>query len=292
MALATMRLARQSSAGFILAIALWSLTYDISAATAAGVEPMITNRPLFSIPFFLNTGRDRPTHVHLFVSGSKGARWLHYQERTAEEQRFDFRAGEDGTYWFVVRTDRERNRPTKDTPPEKIVVVDQTQPKIDLTVSSTPRGDLKASWLAEDLYIDPTTFHLEYRVDDGDWQRVVTADPRSFGDEANRRLAGNTEWSVAVGAIQVDVRAEILDRAGNSSVATRSVALQQAASPIANQPNDQLLQPTPEKSSVDTTSVQTSTPDLPPPGSAGLARRLRTTVEIRIVGLGVARVYA
>ena len=91
------------------------------------VEPIVTKERLFSIPYYLNPNTQRPAEVHLYVSGDQGDNWFHYQKRLPEQGKFDFQAGEEGTYWFVVRTDRDSRRPDKSALPEKIVTVGPVQ---------------------------------------------------------------------------------------------------------------------------------------------------------------------
>ena len=198
---------------------------------AHGVTPITTQQRLFSIPFFLNPNSQQPAEIHLFVSGDQGDNWFHYQGRRPDQRKFDFQAGEDGTYWFVVRTEHQANKPNKpnkSTKPEKIVVVDQIQPDLELSLQIGPTGELIASWQAEDVTLDQQSFRLAYRSSATQtWQPVVV--PNKLTVSTGSKTNGRQSWSVSRDATNIEVKAEISDQAGNTRQISRHVSLLSSA---------------------------------------------------------------
>jgi hypothetical protein len=164
---------------------------------------------------------DPPGEVQLFVSGDLGRRWSLYQTRPTTAHKFDFQAGQDGEYWFVVGSDRNRAKPQPGTKPDKIAVVDTQRPRVELRVEQIAAGKITASWSADDAHLDAQTFRLSYRLDaDEDWKAVEVVLPRS----SETLFSGEASWMVSHPQQPVAVRAEICDRAGNASEISRTVS--------------------------------------------------------------------
>lgn len=185
------------------------------------VAAVVTRQTLFSIPFAVEDQAQRPSEIYLFVSGSRGKRWSFYQKRPARDGKFDFQAGRDGEYWFAVGTDIVRISPDQNTRPEKIVIVDTELPKIDLEVVALQPGRLSAKWFAVDPTLSSSTFRLTYQTESSpEWKRIDVILPR---DQANE-FDGEVSWMVnETGTIEV--KAEIMDRAGNVGSVVRSAPL-------------------------------------------------------------------
>ena len=67
-------------------------------------ETLITKNDTFFVPFTTPLDEHQASVVELFVSGDQGENWTLYQQRGPAENRFSFRAGADGEYWFSIRT--------------------------------------------------------------------------------------------------------------------------------------------------------------------------------------------
>jgi hypothetical protein len=114
----------------------WFVTVAIlsqaGATPPALPEPITTQQPMFAIPFRVDRGDDparQPVEVQLLVSTDRGTHWQFYARAQPTEQRFMFRAGVDGEYWFAIRTvDRSgRTRPETIAGPGLRVLVDSKQ---------------------------------------------------------------------------------------------------------------------------------------------------------------------
>ena len=141
-------------------------------------DPTVINKKLFSIPFYIDPRRTSPREVCLYVSADRGATWNLYQTRPAAGRRFDFHAGADGEFWFVVRSTQPADRPARAAAPEKVVVVDTKPPQLSLTARQVGPGRVVANWLAEDFFLDASSFTLTYQSNrDAEWKTIRTVRP-------------------------------------------------------------------------------------------------------------------
>ena len=192
-----------------------------------GVEPIVTQERLFSIPFYLNPRQPLPSELSLYVSGNKGRQWTLYQKRTPDQQRFDFQAGDEGEYWFVVRTPFTSINPSEQSSPEKIVVVDQTDPQLEVKIEQGSSGQIKAKWTAQDSYLDTSTFRINYQnPGDETWHPVTVRLPVTTGDS---KFEGDVTWLAEAEQGDVIVRVEVNDRAGNEALFQETITLHSIA---------------------------------------------------------------
>lgn len=260
---------------------------EFPTRTKATVVPILTRQRLFSIPFYLNPQVRPPQEVLLFVSGDQGQTWSLYQRRRALDQKFDFQAGGDGEYWFVVRTDQDGQPPDSNVKPEKIVVVDTVAPELTVTVDVTPSGSLQGRWHAADENLDHTTFRLQYQVPGEDQWLPVTVDLPS-PEPQRTEYDGRVSWTVLQRQGSVRVRAEVLDRAGNSAEYDEQIELRagvpaplagtfspgvdgrQRERPLINSPPPLpwTIDSTASEKPNDVHGTETGAPELPPPASA------------------------
>ena len=256
------------SIGCLSTIALLAQPLMADASQRPGLpQPVLTSNRLFAIPFYLNPNSRTPQRVVLFVSGDKGQSWTLYQRRTAQFRKFDFHAGEDGEYWFVVRT-AEQPHPNAVTLPEKIVIVDQQKPELDMKVELSPDGELTAQWTVNDPNLDAKTFRLEYRQpNDGHWRPVTVSKPPP---EASSSYIDDVSWVPPQAEGDLLVRAEVLDDAGNPAVLEKRVRTYPTAT--ARRPTDEAsvvdaqpaprTGPAPASTPSDLTYPKPSAPDL------------------------------
>ena len=192
-----------------------------------GVEPIVTQERLFSIPFYLNPRQPLPSELSLYVSGNQGRQWTLYQKRTPDQQRFDFQAGDEGEYWFVVRTPFTSINPSEQSSPEKIVVVDQTDPQLEVKIEQGSSGQIKANWKALDSYLDTSTFRITYQnPGDETWHPVTVRLPVTTGDST---FEGDVAWLAEAEQGDVIVRVEVNDRAGNEALFQKTITLHSIA---------------------------------------------------------------
>lgn len=193
-----------------LAIFLVAVLTGFSTNSARAAEPVFTNKPRFRIPFKFDAAemqKLQPREVQLHVSNDRGLRWQQLQSANPTAGKFDFEAPSDGEYWFGVKTLDSQNRlfPRDNTEPGLKVIVDTTQPNLELRLREVERGKVQLTWYADDTHLDPTTLRLEYmQTGANNWQQVSIVPQAS----------GQTTWSVPRGGF-VAVRGTVGDSAQN-----------------------------------------------------------------------------
>ena len=208
-------------------------TWSASAKTAGdrNPRPKLTRQPSFYIPFQLSAQHaSEPVEVHLYVSADQGAKWEPFQQQKINAERFRFTAPADGEYWFAVRTVDRRGQliAHQGWRPELIVIVDTQKPQLDLKVEVDSHGNTRASWTAQDPNLAAHSFRLQYQEPRTQrWQDVKVRTPnredwrQSWEQEAN--------WWLQAAGHDVLVRAEVLDRAGNSTLVTKNLSVMRVA---------------------------------------------------------------
>ena len=132
--------------GFLAVAVLAEVGADASTAPTNLPKPVVMRQSLFAIPFRVDQGGNparQPVEVQLHVSTDHGTHWQLYAKAPPTQQRFLFRVGGDGEYWFAIRTvDRSGQaqpesiagpglRVLVDTKPAKpIATARQTQPPV------------------------------------------------------------------------------------------------------------------------------------------------------------------
>jgi len=197
---------------------------------AARPKPLPTNRRSFFIPVTVDrSSREHvPAEVHLLVSADQGKTWSTYARQTPDSKGFQFQGRDDGEYWFASRTldAQGRAKPAGDVEPELRIVIDSTQPKIELDTAVGASGEAKAAWRISDPNIAFESVRVEYQSGDAlrpSWQTVSV-------DAADQKLVsgmliGSAAWSPQTTSRAIDVRIIAHDRAGNVATDTRRVFL-------------------------------------------------------------------
>ncbi len=165
---------------------------------------------LFRIPFQANTG-GRIKQLQLYVSQDQGKSWHPVVTVTPEQRHFDFRAPQDGLYWFAVRTVDQDNRAIPLTmegvQPGLRVIVDTRPPVIHLTGLPPRDGDVGVAWEVRDDNLDAASLRLDYHlVGSPDWLPLA----------ADLTASGQRYWRPATNG-PVEVRLRARDRADNWS---------------------------------------------------------------------------
>jgi hypothetical protein len=200
-------------------------------------EPIVTRQMAFSVPFQVEQAQNpaqEPVEVQLHLSTDQARTWQLYSKVRPDQKSFLFRCAGDGEYWFTVRTLDKAGalHPSVDRAPILRVVVDTLPPNLQLRATRGSDGQIIAQWEIQDANLKPESLIVQYRVSPTQpWQAVAV-------DRQNMRYAGPvltgevTWWpNATTGSIQV--RAEVIDAAGNPAVSHAQVALDAAAAPPA-----------------------------------------------------------
>jgi hypothetical protein len=195
-----------------------------------GQNPIETtaNRREFRIPFSPVPAAQNLKQLQLFVSTDQGRTWFPSAIVAPDQQKFNFVADRDGTYWFAVQTLDLQGKafpPTMEGVAPTLKVIVDTQPPVVQLQPLPPRsGEVGVSWVIRDDNFDamaPGAIVLDYRLAGGiTWQLVPVA-------------PGATQafWNPRANS-PVEVRLRARDRAGNVGEATTSVSLTGAGQPF------------------------------------------------------------
>jgi hypothetical protein len=154
------------------------------------------------------------------------------QKVSTDKGHFLFRAGDEGEYWFSIRTigRSAQVRPAPTETPGLRVVVDHTGPVLEVHAEEDQSGAINVQWHITEQYPDLATFKIQYRSDaSAVWQNVLIDHESASG--AGPVRSGRASWSPRVphGSTHVEIRAELADTAGNRGVAHARVALRHAS---------------------------------------------------------------
>jgi hypothetical protein len=185
---------------------------------------------VFAIPFAVPQAEQTGQEVLLFVSADQGRTWNLYARQSAALGQFAFQAARDGEYWFASHTVPVGTTVPTDTPlvPELKVVVDTTEPDLDVQTSVDRDGRIQISWEATDPHVLADSLKIEYQSALGKAWRVIDLDESKSATEATT-VRGQTAWQPEGGGRFVSIRAEIHDTAGNVQRAMRRLLLPASA---------------------------------------------------------------
>ena len=201
----------------------------LSAGAAEMAIPGVisTRQTLFAIPFRIDRRvgepSQEPVNVQLYVSGNHGTSWQLYARGKPSQERFWFRAGMDGEFWFLVRTlDRSgRSRPEGPSVPGLKVTVDTKPPQLQLDVQRGQAGQVTARWKVDEPNLESDSLSIQYRVDGGPWQAVAVDAAAMAASGAVQ--TGEVTWWPQQGKGPIEVRAEVRDAAGNPAVSSAKI---------------------------------------------------------------------
>lgn len=207
---------------------------------APPAEPVAMRQSEFSIPFRLPPATDsvqQPVEIQLHVSADHGMTWQVASRVKPGAGRFVFRAPHDGDYWFCTRTvDRQgATRPEGPQKPELKVVVDTLPPRLDLSATRAPSGEITARWQIVDPNLKPESLTLEYQSGANQpWQRVAMDVPPP---SSRYTLSGEATWLPSAAEGVITVRAQVTDRAENPAVRLVTVTgADKRLTPLAGRP--------------------------------------------------------
>jgi hypothetical protein len=200
-----------------------------SANVVGGYQPPLrwtTNQFEFAIPIIPTDSLpddQRPVENQLYLSSDRGANWTLYAREPATAEKFTFAATHEGEFWFALRTkDREeRVSPAGPLRAELVVAVDTKPPKLELDAKQNEQGQLEATWTAFDERLEPRSFKIEaLPPGESAWIPLALNQP---GRASLTNLDGVGKWTRSQGLSGVQLRAEIVDLAGNRTVATKTL---------------------------------------------------------------------
>ncbi|MFP6669968.1 MAG: hypothetical protein VB857_01025, partial [Pirellulaceae bacterium] len=188
--------------------------------------PMITRHTRLHIPFAVNQSVQQATEVQLYVSVNQGRDWEIYARQQAARGQFDFRAPREGSYWFCSRTMDAQQKlwPQGEKKPELILVVDVTQPQLQLASTSLPDGRVQLQWTIQDANLQLESFQISGQAaGDLHWEPIPHA-PLAATRTAGS-YQGKTDWQPATAAPVLMIQASVRDQAGNRTEIRRRLAV-------------------------------------------------------------------
>jgi hypothetical protein len=246
-------------AGAVLAL-LWGLALGrAQAQVAAGVKDpgngkIYTRSTIFDLPVNIDErARGSLRKVILFVKIDRGT-WSEAQTASPTQNKFHYRATQDGEYWFsVVTVDHSgvpMPRDVSKEPAGLMVVVDTQPPTFELQPATLPGGQPGLRCIIHDATPDYQSLKISYRSPDGMLRFFESAG----GRPGYFRLPGT---DVLNNMVQVSAT----DRAGNQ--ATRDINLKELMAP--NSALTPIGPPAPSVSSVPAQPDQQASASLPTP---------------------------
>ena len=196
--------------------------------------PIATRQTLFAIPFKVDKGishASEPVEVQLYVSSDLGGSWRLYQQVPPSRSRFLFQARGDGEYWFLIRTlDRAGQvRPRQGNQPGLRVVVDTRPPELKLDAFRASGGQVTARWQAADPNLNLESLKIQYRPAGATTWQALAIDRREVAVQGITRYGQLTWWPQAASG-RLEIRAEVSDTAGNTTV-THAQVVSEPSSP-------------------------------------------------------------
>ncbi|MGN6548102.1 MAG: hypothetical protein ACTHK7_23910, partial [Aureliella sp.] len=204
---------------------LFGQTGDSLASVPAGLQNISSadSGPIqylpfahFSIPFEVDPSGPVPREVHLWVSPDQGRSWLKYASTTPDKRSFEFHAAAEGEYLFAVQTGDGQGESALAASPPMRVLIDATQPELQLSADVGPAGQLIIDYSLSDPYLLEDSVRLAYSADgQGRWEEVRLGSL----SKSDRGWSGKTEIDMPR-CRELDVRLTASDRAQNKAERT------------------------------------------------------------------------
>ncbi|MBN1912715.1 MAG: hypothetical protein JW818_23535 [Pirellulales bacterium] len=277
---------RSSAMGLAAAMGVMVGMAMAEPAPAPLPDPILTRQPSFALPFLMD-GPSRSqagaAKVELFVSTDQGTQWRLHGTVAPGQKRFIFHAGQDGEYWFALRTvDRAGQAdPPRIETPGLCVIVDTTAPQLAMRADQAPTGQVTARWTLAERHPTSDPPRVEHRIaPNGPWQIVEPIEFRPSNDP--RQAGGQVSWQVAPETPVFEVRLTVHDQAGNTAVI--HAPIRRAAAELIGPTNTQAAVPSgprfvdrrplaePQSAGVidsPSSSWTIDRPFIPPPGQPG-----------------------
>jgi hypothetical protein len=198
---------------------------DAPPSSIAALPPIHLRLKRFEIPFTVDALGKRPTEVQLFVSRDAGRQWIRFATQPPTGKSFLFDAKGDGEFWFATRTidSAGNSHPEGNIEPQLHVLIDSTDPQVDLHAELTAQADVAIDIRCMDASADRGTLRLEYMTDvSGTWIEVPSLHD-SLEQSQPDQLEGKLTFAPAGDWHQVSLRAIAKDKAGNQTIATHQL---------------------------------------------------------------------
>ncbi len=199
-----------------------------------------TRQMMFFIPFAIDDVRNDQDEsrqseaesktvrlaVQLWVSEDRGQNWRFVEAVASSRRRFLFRAKRDGEYWFAVRTVGDSAISSVEPPdaPEMRVLVDTQPPKLHLEAWRGDAGQVCSRWAIDETYLKPGSLEILYRTRPRQpWQPLAIDRRTGSGQTENADAPADygpwmVNWYPSEGGRFVQIRAKVVDMAGNTAV--------------------------------------------------------------------------
>lgn len=208
------------------------------ARRAAGVAPaqngwpdlVATRQMMFFIPFGISDTDDSKKDdaaaaVGLWVSEDRGRTWRLADTVSSNRRGFLFRAEHDGEFCFIARMNgRSQRPPDHRTVPELRVLVDTQPPALHLEAWRGDAGQICSRWVVGEPFVEPGSFQILYRTGRqtaerrSDWREIAIDRRIIDGRRRPGRGPDTVNWCADAGAGFVEIRAKVIDLAGNTSI--------------------------------------------------------------------------
>jgi len=218
---------------YISLVASLALGSTVPSSQEAPLFP--TRNTFFTIPFEIKVddSSELPAEVELTYSNDQGMNWFPYGRVRPENKQFLFKSSADGEYWFIFKTYGQDGhvKETRRRGPMLRVLVDTVPPKLTLAAEQKSTGEVLIQWSVEDANLARKTPQLQisYSIPDqknqylNNW-KPVAVDPMRVQSEGNKHQGELVIWPDH-GAVAFELQAEIVDRAGNREMQSRTVSL-------------------------------------------------------------------
>jgi len=149
-----------------------------------------------------------------------------YGRQPANQGRIVFRATSDGEYWFASRTTAVGTPVPNGVSfrPELSVIVDTTDPRLNLQATLDPSGQINIAWEAFDQHLASRTLKLEYQSGLTTSWRPISIQVANDG-VIRTTIRGKTSWKPNKTDKVVSIRVAVRDKAENNGETTRRLII-------------------------------------------------------------------
>jgi hypothetical protein len=192
----------------------------------------------FRLPFQLDTSsREQIAEIILLASADEGKTYEQIDKQPATANFFNFKATEDGMYWFLIQQVDKQGRCTPGCVPPALrgVCVDTKRPSTQLAVKGyRSKGssvvELNISCKAIDANLDEDSVALEWSVKpDGPWTSIGASELKQNKNKEGEFFT-SIRWTKNLPE-RIHVRLRAKDKAGNVTIDTQSFEIKELPEP-------------------------------------------------------------
>ncbi len=208
---------------------LGMLAVASQGAAAQNVTDVVLKSGSFLIPFNIGTDGARPREVQLYMASaadpvsttqhatdpsSQTENWRLLDRQAPGVGQFQVSKTPDGTFWFAIRTIDAvgRSHPAGPIEAELKVIVDTTNPVVELTADADADGKLTATFAVDDA-TEPSQMTAYYVTDTNQQWQTVTVERTAEG--------GKFAFEPAESWRQLSLRLRVIDAAGNETIVVK-----------------------------------------------------------------------